>query len=96
MNATHTATRFKIVAVNDDTDTCSCCGRTNLKRVAWVATIVDGVEFEPAPFGTTCAAKAVANSRGGDEFKEAGNIHATKVAIKNAAKTGNTQSVLCW
>ncbi|MHC4643923.1 MAG: hypothetical protein ACYTBJ_00375 [Planctomycetota bacterium] len=39
---------YKIIAVNDEVDTCSCCGRTGLKRVAWVAMIDDGIEYDPA------------------------------------------------
>jgi hypothetical protein len=45
--------RYKCVAVNDECDTCACCGRTRLKRVAWL------LEFDandPEPYGTTCAA----------------------------------------
>ena len=40
----------EIVAINDEESTCSRCGRTGLKRVAWVS--VDGAE--PVPYGTTC------------------------------------------
>lgn len=87
-------TRHKIIAVNDETDACSCCGRTGLKRVAWVVAVVDGVEYDPAPYGTTCAAKAVTQTRGGDEYKQAFNMHDTKRAIKVAAKTGKPVWVL--
>lgn len=90
---TATKTRFKIVAVNDDVDTCACCGRTGLKRVAWVSEIVEGVEMDPAPYGTTCAAKAVVKSRGGDIYAEAENEYQTKRAIKLTAKTGHAHSV---
>jgi hypothetical protein len=84
---------FTIVAVNNDVDTCSCCGRTDLKRVAWVAMTVDGIEHAPAPFGTTCAANAVAHGRGGNEFVQAVNKTACKDAIKRAAKSKKAASV---
>ncbi len=45
-----TAETIEIVAINDEASTCSRCGRTGLKRVAWVS--VDGEE--PVPYGTTC------------------------------------------
>ena len=102
MSATQTkgaskmTTFFKIIAVNDDVDTCSCCGRTNLKKVAWVAQTVNGTEYDPAPFGTTCAANAVANTFKGDEFKHAANLRATRDAIKVAAKTGKPTNVIGW
>lgn len=38
---------------NDEADTCSCCGRTGLKRVVWLEEADGG---EAAPYGTTCAA----------------------------------------
>jgi hypothetical protein len=87
-------TNFKIVAVNNDTDTCSCCGRTGLKRVAWVAQTIEGIEHDPAPFGTTCAANAVVRTFGGDEFKQAFNRHDTQFAIKQVTKSGKPAPVM--
>ena len=54
---TNGAPRFTLLGVNDDHDTCSLCGRTNLKRVAWLAPLdADGNEAgEAAPYGTDCA-----------------------------------------
>lgn len=51
--------KFALKAINDDYDTCSCCGRDHLKRVAWlVEKGEDGdVLSDPFPVGTTCAAK---------------------------------------
>ena len=50
---------YRIMAVNDEEDTCSICGRTNLKQVAWVVEFdADGNAVSDAsPVGTTCAAK---------------------------------------
>lgn len=49
------AKRFTIVAINDETDTCSECGKTNLKKVAW---IVDSLgDGEAVAVGVDCAAR---------------------------------------
>lgn len=51
--------RFKIIAVNDEYDFCTCCGRQGLKRVVMMQQLdADGnVEVYAEPFGTSCAAK---------------------------------------
>lgn len=48
---------YKLKGINDEADYCSCCGRTELKRVVWLAKLdVDGCEnADPLPYGTTCA-----------------------------------------
>lgn len=46
-------TEYRITAINDEHDACSCCGKTGLKRVVWLN---DGSAYD-MPFGTTCAAK---------------------------------------
>jgi hypothetical protein len=51
---------FEVMAVNDESDTCSCCGKTRLKRVVWISE--EGQD--PSPFGTTCAAHALAGRVG--------------------------------
>jgi len=57
MNTTTTTTAYKVMGVNNDHDTCSCCGRTGLKRVVWLARVdVDGFVGTPEPVGTSCAA----------------------------------------
>lgn len=49
--------KYRCVGVNDEADTCSQCGRTGLRRVAWLVPLLDGAaDGEVAPFGTTCAA----------------------------------------
>lgn len=44
--------RIKVLGINDDRDTCQCCGRAGLKRVVWLS-IDSG---EPVHYGTSCAA----------------------------------------
>lgn len=43
--------RFQVIAVNDSSDFCECCGRKGLKRVVWV---LDNETGEQKHFGTTC------------------------------------------
>jgi hypothetical protein len=50
-------TTYIIKGINDETSTCERCGKTNLKKVVWVAKVVDGVEGDPIAVGTTCAAR---------------------------------------
>lgn len=45
--------RFNVLGVNDDRDFCECCGRTNLKKVAWIEDSETGAIKH---FGTICAA----------------------------------------
>lgn len=46
--------RIKVLGINDDRDSCQCCGKEGLKRVVWLS-IDDG---QPVHYGTTCAARA--------------------------------------
>lgn len=44
---------IKVLGINDDTDTCECCGRTGLKRVVWL----ERDESGPFAAGVDCAGK---------------------------------------
>ena len=46
------ASRFKVKGVNDEQSFCSCCGKSDLKRVVWIEDTETGVISH---FGTTCA-----------------------------------------
>lgn len=48
------ANRFEVLGINDDRDTCECCGRSGLKRVVWIR---DREADTVRHFGTTCALK---------------------------------------
>lgn len=52
---------YNFKGINDEHDTCECCGRTNLKRVVWLAPAdQDGNDTGDAiPHGTQCAAKVL-------------------------------------
>jgi hypothetical protein len=50
-----TAKKYKIVGINDEQESCDCCGKTGLKKVVWLEEIETG---SVRAFGTTCAAKA--------------------------------------
>lgn len=49
------ATLWTIIGINDDQDTCDCCGKKNLKKVVWME---NTDTHETAAFGTTCATRA--------------------------------------
>ena len=51
---TATASRFVIKGINDEQDTCSCCGKTGLKRVVWIEDTETG---DINHFGTSCATR---------------------------------------
>lgn len=44
---------FKVLGVNDDSDTCDCCGKTGLKKVVWIEETLSGAINK---FGVVCAA----------------------------------------
>lgn len=56
-------TTYRIKGINSDTDTCECCGRTGLKRVVWLAPVVDDTEYDPAAYGSSCAAVVMGRGR---------------------------------
>ena len=46
------ATKYKVLAVNDDKDFCECCGKQNLKKVVWIEnTETNQIQH----FGVVCA-----------------------------------------
>ena len=49
-----TSSRFQIKGINDEQDTCSCCGKSGLKRVVWIE---DKETGDVDHFGTACAAQ---------------------------------------
>lgn len=61
--------KYKVKGINDEHDTCECCGKTGLKRVVWLAPLdEDGQEIcDPAPYGNVCAAYllGITKERGG-------------------------------
>lgn len=65
MPTTTSAPKFRLLGVNDDASTCTLCGRTNLKRVAWLAPLdADGNEDgEAMAYGTDCAGNLLLGSK---------------------------------
>lgn len=59
--------QYKIKGINDDVDTCTACGKTNLKRVAWLVALDSegGEDGDAFPVGMDCAGKMLSwgNSR---------------------------------
>ena len=72
---------YTIKAVNDEHDTCSRCGRTDLKLVAWLQ---DNRNFDVLPYGTTCAAKLQKITVKEQKAAEKDVIRAQKAAEKAA------------
>lgn len=76
-------TTYTIKGINDEEDTCSCCGKTGLKRVVWLAAVsVDGEESEPMPLGTSCAAKKMFGKSSGKAQDENKLTVAMSAAVK--------------
>lgn len=71
----HAMSRFQILGVNDDRDSCECCGKQGLKRVVWIQ---DNELSEIKHFGTVCATQP-AKGFGPDVEK------AIKSAVRRAA-----------
>lgn len=44
--------RFKLLGINDEQDSCCCCGKVGLKRVVWIEDTETG---DIRHFGTSCA-----------------------------------------
>ncbi len=79
--------RFRVKGVNDDRDTCDCCGKTGLKKVVWIE---DTETLEIRAFGTTCALSPVKAFGLGKEIKKAvrdfeSEIKAAKHKARNEA-----------
>lgn len=76
------ASRYEVLSVNDDSDSCECCGRTGLKRVVFIR---DAETDETKHFGTTCAMSPV---------KGFGVDREIKAAIKRADDYNRTLAIL--
>lgn len=75
----NTQQTHKLKAINSDHDTCEICGKTNLKKVMWIAELdADGTEMEPFAAGTTCGAKILG-------VKTTGGIKRVSIRIKELA-----------
>ena len=69
MSTTNTnANRFIVKGVNDEKETCECCGKNGLKRVVWIEDTETG---EIKHFGTTCALKPAKGFQSDAEIKRA-------------------------
>ena len=81
--------KFKAVAVTDEFDYCTCCGRQGLKRVVMMLTLdADGNVLTCAePFGTTCAARLLGYSKPTDpKTKKKVEVEANKFSREEMAR----------
>ena len=77
--------QYIIKGTNEDEDTCSHCGRTNLKRVTWLAVLdADGNEQQVAHYGVDCAARLISASTG--ESTTGKHVHNVARSIAYAEK----------
>ena len=90
---------IKVLGVNDDTDTCECCGRTGLKRVVWLERLDTDGNGASGPFaaGVDCAARLLRTT--------ATRIKAAAIAADRERETeertrihevGEVRSVRAW
>ncbi len=59
--------KYRVYGINDDTDTCEVCGKTNLKRVVWMMPLDsegNEVAAQPFPAGVDCAGRMMGWSFG--------------------------------
>ncbi len=56
--------RFEVLAINDEKDSCQCCGKSGLKKVVWIE---DHESGEIKHFGVVCASNPI---KGFDVVKE--------------------------
>lgn len=52
-------TTFQLIAVNDNEDFCTCCGKQGLSKVAW---LLNEETNEENHYGVVCAGKLLSNS----------------------------------
>lgn len=81
--------KFKVYGINSDVDTCSECGKSNLKKVVWLMPLdSEGNELaaEPAPVGCDCAARMMgwSYSRQKTERQLNAMLQETKKSVVNA------------
>lgn len=50
---------YQILGINQDSDNCSCCGKTNLNRVVWLKDSNGEINH----YGTICAGRLIGNTR---------------------------------
>ena len=58
---------MRVLGVNDDRDSCDCCGRQGLKKVVWLETAAG----EVVAYGTGCAARALGIEGSSSEKRKA-------------------------
>lgn len=89
--------KFKVYGINDDTDTCEVCGKTNLKKVVWLMPLdAEGNEVaaSPMPVGCDCAGRMMgwSFSRQKTESKLQEMLTETKKAAVGKAIMAITES----
>ena len=89
---------WKVKGVNDDTDTCELCGKTNLKRVVWMAPLSsDGEEGGVQAIGRCCAAKLLRTTTTQvQRMAEQADANAKEAELRQVHEIGEVRSVCPW
>ena len=88
-NETTTMSRFRVKGVNDEKDTCECCGKEGLKRVVWIE---DTETLEVRHFGTSCAANPAKAFGLGREIKRA--VREFDATVKKAKADAHNAAIV--
>ncbi len=91
--------QYKLKGINDETDTCEACGKTNLKRVAWLVVLDnEGNECGDAfAVGMDCAGRMLSWGRKTRQNIEIANDFDKLVAkAKLATERHGKAAVIDW
>lgn len=88
---------YQVKAVNSDTDTCECCGKSDLNKVVWLVEVdEDGNETgEPVAYGTTCAARKLGFNSKNTKAQNERKVNEAQAEYKKQARVNyfNTQCI---
>jgi hypothetical protein len=72
--------RYQVLAINDEKDSCQCCGKSGLKKVVWIENSESG---EIKHFGVVCATNPAKGFDVVKEIKVAMGRYAARVKMVN-------------
>lgn len=88
ITTTATATNYRYIGITDETTTCECCGKANLRSTVVLSLLdTDGNHEETAFYGSTCAARALGERSGAHVRKLARNAHWKTLQDANEARS---------
>lgn len=85
---------FRIKGVNQDSDTCECCGKTGLKKIVWLDRYEAGELAETVGYGRDCAGRALRmTARAAEKAAEEKDRLAAEAARNVIHPVGDVRSV---